>query len=626
MEAGFLPGVDGLFALVGRMRMKAKVAAGCPDALLPPLGGAASGSAEVAACLNLVLHELWPRVRRHAENMLRTHAQPALDRAPVPGVGALALCEELSLGDTPPSVVGAKLTALPEGGVRIDSQVEWKGDVELHAQAGMASAGVSSVSLEGELCVLLRPALPQPPFFGAAEIFFANPPTLSLGYAGLAQVAHLPGLSDIVSSAVESALAAHLVLPQRAVIPLVRDAGAERGLPTRNPPPSGVLRLRPMALHGSQGSSLRVRIGGAVGGQQWDTALLPRAPSNLTDAPTEAPLQTPVSFSHEADRDFPGSDDAEEEEEDSEGLDTDAAVGACCGIGSSSGLAESEGSEGGLSHDFTIADPLQRVVLEVREAPWLPGIGWSRADAVLTGAASVSCQELGELAAAAGPGGLVKLPIRPAGTLTVAVQWLAPRPQRPPAAPEASSLLVSIEAATVEGLPQDFVPPLTLHVSCAGAEASAGGGRPPDQLGETVLRCALALRQAGVDAAQAAKALGVDPAAMGAAFAAADSVAAGGKQQLASCVFDGAAHLIVPHAAGDAEHSDFVVVPPCVAVKVVDKGGRVLASGCVPLDAPPLTLNGPFPLAPGDDGDKWPDPGESSRTALRARVSVQGLY
>eukprot|EP01065_Artemidia_motanka_P037280 TRINITY_DN4569_c0_g4_i1.p1 TRINITY_DN4569_c0_g4~~TRINITY_DN4569_c0_g4_i1.p1 ORF type:complete len:546 (+),score=137.42 TRINITY_DN4569_c0_g4_i1:780-2417(+) len=157
------------------------------------------------------------------------------------------------------------------GGLRVDAAMTWVAQVDAQVDTAVATAGLSGVSLEGVLTVVLTPA-DVPPFLSVIDIYFANAPAVELEFTGLAQLAHLPGLSGHVAASVEAALAKEVVLPSRVVLSLLPGPR-----PALSPPPCGVLRMTLLGVEGVQSVDwssidsvrlLRIRLGG---GPVWST-------------------------------------------------------------------------------------------------------------------------------------------------------------------------------------------------------------------------------------------------------------------------------------------------------------------------------------------------------------------
>lgn len=201
------------------------------------------GQGYLEPALNAFVREVWPRVDQYVERMLHETIEPAIN-ASLPGLlqGGVKF-NRVTLGDSPPVLGPLMVEADHAGSIEMHVGVCYKSELEVGLKAMGISVGIRRFVLEGELVVLFAPPRSEPPFFGGLQIFFPNPPRLSVDFLGAAQLADLPGLRGAVRSAIAGAIARACVLPRRIAVDLAKD-GATDITDLKYPEPIGVLRFR----------------------------------------------------------------------------------------------------------------------------------------------------------------------------------------------------------------------------------------------------------------------------------------------------------------------------------------------------------------------------------------------
>jgi len=99
------------------------------------------------------------------------------------------------------------------GALQLDIAVKYKADSDIKIEAGLTQLGVTQVSLTGTLTLLFDPIVQSMPIIGGMHMFFLNPPSLTLQFAGLAGAASNPFLQRLMQSAMDTAIAESFVLP-----------------------------------------------------------------------------------------------------------------------------------------------------------------------------------------------------------------------------------------------------------------------------------------------------------------------------------------------------------------------------------------------------------------------------
>lgn len=206
------------------------------------------------------LDALWPALRGFLEkDLLRKELEPALAKA-VPGLSF----GSTALGDEAPKIHGVKSVVCPSRPGQpeqvmlvVDIGFYPRSSLNLALALGPLRAAVTELSFRGRLCVCLVGIVPRLPIVSGVKVFFANSPSLSFSFSGLAKA--LPFPPQKVKEFILEAIAKILVLPHALNVHL--DTLLER---FREPdfldyqllhsvPPAGILRI---AIAGIEGLSV----------------------------------------------------------------------------------------------------------------------------------------------------------------------------------------------------------------------------------------------------------------------------------------------------------------------------------------------------------------------------------
>lgn len=257
-----------------------------------------------AAWLNTIIESLWPQIAKFVEKTLRTEVQPQIQESLPWALKGLHFVT-VDLGQSPLKfdqvVATEREYQTAEGtkaGLRMELDLGYKGDIEVTLAVAGVSFGISKVSIIGKLFADIPTLLPQPPFVGGLNLYFANPPTVSLDFVGAAGVLDFALLKNKILSVVSEVIAGMMVLPKRMAVVLEPEVGDV--FRYKCPRPEGIVRLQVLEARSlkaaDRGGLLGVGGSGAatsdpyallsLSGQQW------RSPTqNKTLAP-EWPVGT----------------------------------------------------------------------------------------------------------------------------------------------------------------------------------------------------------------------------------------------------------------------------------------------------------------------------------------------
>ncbi|KAL7553253.1 hypothetical protein ACHAWF_016528 [Thalassiosira exigua] len=206
--------------------------------------------------LTAVVEQMWEKANLALSNCIKDMLDETLRELPVP-----LHFVKFDLGDVPIKMTNMFIHRLDQEGkednlhsgrqrppgIQVDVDVEWDGNCDLRLQAtlskGMkATFGAQRFKLRGRMHILLSPLTGELPVITAVQYGFTNPPEISLELTGVAHTlaSKLSFAHPALISAIDSALAGIMVLPNRMVMPV--DLGGYDYLDTYQPP-VGMIRL-----------------------------------------------------------------------------------------------------------------------------------------------------------------------------------------------------------------------------------------------------------------------------------------------------------------------------------------------------------------------------------------------
>lgn len=197
--------------------------------------------------LNFAVSRLWPYVDKTLHSVIKDQVEPALKEAlPAPLKGAhFVKCD---LGKNLPTLGPVYVydkTKQKHCGIQLDVGFNWScdADIELYLVAGM-QLGIKSLTLAGEVSLILRPLMDTLPIVGGMQISMISPPSIQWDFVGVANVVDLPVIQGAVRQVVMQLISEQLVLPNRLFIHWLQGREAEIDLTSfQFPRPEAILRL-----------------------------------------------------------------------------------------------------------------------------------------------------------------------------------------------------------------------------------------------------------------------------------------------------------------------------------------------------------------------------------------------
>jgi hypothetical protein len=215
--------IDVTAALLDKMR-NASASSGGLQAIFQADNALAESSVESLEWLNTLLSEIWPDTNKAMNQIVVDTVNPLLASS-LPGPLASLQVQPFSLTKVPtfgPIAVYKTSDGLK---IRLGVHLETDETIAISSKGGVlkwtgVSAGIHHLSLKGDLIIHLAPIISQLPVIGGARIYFLNSPNIHFDLAGIANVGDIYGASALVRSAITSAIADKLVMPNCIGIPL----------------------------------------------------------------------------------------------------------------------------------------------------------------------------------------------------------------------------------------------------------------------------------------------------------------------------------------------------------------------------------------------------------------------
>ncbi|XP_020739841.2 extended synaptotagmin-1 [Odocoileus virginianus] len=204
---------------------------------------------EKAEWLNKMVAQVWPFLGQYMEKLLAETVAPAV-RGSNPHLQTFTFTR-VELGEKPLRILGVKVhTGQSKKQILLDLNISYVGDVQIDVEVKkyFCKAGVKGMQLHGILRVILEPLMGDLPIVGAVSMFFIRRPTLDINWTGMTNLLDIPGLSSLSDTMIMDSIAAFLVLPNRLLLPLVRDLQDVAQL--RSPLPRGIVRIHLLAARG----------------------------------------------------------------------------------------------------------------------------------------------------------------------------------------------------------------------------------------------------------------------------------------------------------------------------------------------------------------------------------------
>nr|XP_006815868.1 PREDICTED: extended synaptotagmin-2-A-like [Saccoglossus kowalevskii] len=194
---------------------------------------------ERAEWLNKIVKRIWPYLDDYVENILKNTVEPSI-RESVPSLSFKFV--KIDLGNKPLRIGGVKVYTerTKRDEIIMDLDIFYAGDCDMEVSVSKFKAGIEDIQLHGTLRVVMNPLVSVTPLIGGMTIYFLNMPEFDFNMTNLANILDIPGVSGSLRNIIEDQLSNFLVLPNRLVIPMIKNLEVIR---LKFPMPQGVLRI-----------------------------------------------------------------------------------------------------------------------------------------------------------------------------------------------------------------------------------------------------------------------------------------------------------------------------------------------------------------------------------------------
>eukprot|EP00928_Gymnodinium_smaydae_P000639 TRINITY_DN10245_c0_g1_i1.p1 TRINITY_DN10245_c0_g1~~TRINITY_DN10245_c0_g1_i1.p1 ORF type:complete len:1160 (-),score=267.08 TRINITY_DN10245_c0_g1_i1:126-3122(-) len=198
-------------------------------------------------CLDSLMARLWPHIDKAVQQVVFAEVTSKVRSQLPQAISDRFRFDHFTLGRLPPKlgpldVVERETYVDGATALELRLHVELDSDCHISVSCGNMGSGIRSLRFSGDLFIRLEPILPELPVIGGVLACFLDPPKVEFEFDGLARIAELPGISGAVRSAINSAIADNLVIPNVLACSMAsEDQGVD--LMAHRPFPMGVLTV-----------------------------------------------------------------------------------------------------------------------------------------------------------------------------------------------------------------------------------------------------------------------------------------------------------------------------------------------------------------------------------------------
>lgn len=121
------------------------------------------------------------------------------------------------LGTTPLRIGGVKVhdmnTSRDE--IILDIDLIFASDCSINFRLAGIPAALNDFEIYGKIRVVMKPLISKAPFIGGIQVFFLDNPDIDFNLAGPAEIANIPGLSDILRRIIAKKIMKKMVSPNK---------------------------------------------------------------------------------------------------------------------------------------------------------------------------------------------------------------------------------------------------------------------------------------------------------------------------------------------------------------------------------------------------------------------------
>lgn len=250
--------------------------------VLPPIADKDGRREETLEWLNELVAQLWPNINNAVQKIVHEQVTPQL-QASLPSFLKGTHFKTFTLGTITPKFGPIELVSRQHG-LKLNLNLDYESDVDIEVSAVIASIGIKSIRLRGELVLRLEPLIHETPVVGGITVFFNDPPELGLDFTGIANLADVPGIAGIIRHQINAAISNAMVLPNVIAVPIATPAQGVDMADLVKPLPLAVLRVTAVRakditakdwhLLGKASSDAYVRV--ALASDSWNSSVQKR--------------------------------------------------------------------------------------------------------------------------------------------------------------------------------------------------------------------------------------------------------------------------------------------------------------------------------------------------------------
>ncbi|CAF0788896.1 unnamed protein product [Rotaria sp. Silwood1] len=178
---------------------------------------------ERAEWMNRIIKQAWPYANRYLDQAVFRDVLIPLIRGTSSALADFSF-QKLDLGEIPPRVGGIKVyTDNVRDQIMIDVEVFYAGDAIIKAKLKGIVCGIRDIQFVGDMRIILSPLINTIPLIGAVTYFFLKKPSIDFKLTDAGTLVDIPGLNDLLLVQINDIIASMMVLPNRQVLPLVKD-------------------------------------------------------------------------------------------------------------------------------------------------------------------------------------------------------------------------------------------------------------------------------------------------------------------------------------------------------------------------------------------------------------------
>jgi len=175
--------------------------------------------------INVIMKKIWPNIGQISKMVAKRLVEPKINeilkRLSVKSVSLEAISnfkiKDLIIGSIPARVGGIKVydrnTVRDE--IVMDIEVIYAGDARVKFSVQGMDCEINQVNFRATARLIIKPLMDVLPLVGGLEFYFISMPSLDYNLGGMANVAEIPGISNMIRSVLDNIIRKGFVWPNR---------------------------------------------------------------------------------------------------------------------------------------------------------------------------------------------------------------------------------------------------------------------------------------------------------------------------------------------------------------------------------------------------------------------------